>query len=94
MEVARDCTAVKLTDALTREMSVIHESGRSISSADFCLTAVQSAVLFLKLLTILNPLNLLILCGTLLVRGADRAIVTPRELIYFIQKVPFSFLKR
>ena len=27
-------------------------------------------------------------------RGADRAIVTPGWLIYFIQKVPFSFLKR
>ena len=58
-EVVCDCTAVGLTDALTREMSVVHESGRSISSADFCLTAVQSAVLFLKLPTILNPLKLL-----------------------------------
>ncbi len=53
--------AAGLIYALTREMSVVHESGRSISSADFCLTAVQSAVLFLKLLTILNPLNFLTL---------------------------------
>ena len=27
-------------------------------------------------------------------RGANRALLTPRKLIYFIQKVPFSFLKR
>ncbi len=58
--------AAGLIYALMREMSVVHESGRNISSADFCLTAVQSAVLFLKLPTILNPLKLLILCGSLL----------------------------
>ena len=53
-EIARDCTAVGRIYALTREMSIVHESGRSISSADSCLT-----VLFFKLPTILNPLNFL-----------------------------------
>ena len=53
-EVAHDCTAVGLIYALTREAGIVHESGRSISSADSCLT-----VLFFKLPTILNPLTIL-----------------------------------
>ena len=46
--------AAGLIYALTRAAGILHESGRSISSADLCLT-----VLFFKLPTIPDPLNFL-----------------------------------